>query len=116
MSRPSFARALAVLLLLTAPAVALTTGATAVVPSERHRAEPAATVPVWLAPAAPHAENPTNLLAGRLWGVYRGPQDQVWRPYTRSKGATRSALATIAERPRTKWYAKYLPTHGSARP
>lgn len=109
MSRPSFARALAVLLLLTAPAVALTTGAAAVVPSERHRTEPAATVPVWLAPAAPHAENPTNPLAGRLWGVYRGPQDQVWRPYTRSKGATRTALAMIAERPRTKWYAKYLP-------
>ncbi len=65
--------------------------------------------PVWIAPSEPHPENPTNPLARRLWGIYRGPQDQVWRPYTRSTGQTRAALATIAERPRTKWYGKYLP-------
>ncbi|WP_165354461.1 glycoside hydrolase family 6 protein [Nocardioides glacieisoli] len=74
--------------------------------AERARAE---ALPVWLAPVAPHAENPTNPLAGRLWGVYRGPQDQVWRPFTRSTGATREALATIADRPRTKWYGSFVP-------
>lgn len=98
MTLTPFARILAAAALLLAPAAAA-------------GAAPADDVvqPVWVAPAEPHAENPTNPLAGRLWGVYRGPQDQVWRPYTRSKGQTRTALATIAERPRAKWYAKYLP-------
>ena len=59
-------------------------------------------LPVWVAPVSPHAENPTNPLAGRLWGVYEGPQDQVWRPVTQATGRKREALAVIAERPRTK--------------
>ncbi|NYE35239.1 hypothetical protein F4692_000343 [Nocardioides cavernae] len=110
MPRLSTPRALATLLLLVAAAAAPTTGAaSAAVPTERHRAERASTLPVWVAPAEPHAENPTNPLAHRLWGVYRGPQDQVWRPYMSSKGTARTALAAIAERPRAKWYARYLP-------
>jgi hypothetical protein len=70
---------------------------------------PTSTLPVWLAPVAPHDENPTNPLAGRLWGVYQGPQDQVWRPFTKATGSTREARATIAERPRAKWYGAFVP-------
>ena len=88
------------------PAAPATTEADAVRPSAR-----ASSLPVWLAPVAPHDENPTNPLAGRLWGVYEGPQDQVWRPFTRATGRTREALATIAERPRTKWYGAFVPDH-----
>lgn len=57
-------------------------------------------------PAYP--QNPTNPLADRLWGVYDGPQDQVWKPYLESTGTTRDHIARIALRPRTKWYGSYL--------
>ena len=100
------ARTLAAAALLLAPAAAMAVPADA---THLPRRAPTTSQPVWIAPAEPHEENPTNPLARRLWGVYRGPQDQVWRPYTRSTGPTRVALATIAERPRTKWYGKYLP-------
>ncbi|SFA73191.1 Glycosyl hydrolases family 6 [Nocardioides alpinus] len=103
----TFARTLACAILLVTPA-AVPQAATAVEAGQPGRA-PASSEPVWIAPAEPHPENPTNPLVRRLWGVYQGPQDQVWRPYTRSTGRTREALATIAERPRAKWYAKYLP-------
>ncbi len=101
------ARTLAAAALLLA-ATAAATASPADATDLHHRAR-TTSQPVWVAPAEPHAENPTNPLARRLWGIYRGPQDQVWRPYTRSTGQTRAALATIAERPRTKWYGKYLP-------
>ena len=109
MSFVPLARTLAAAVLLVAPAVAATAQAAPVHETGQPRQELTTSQPVWVAPVEPHAENPTNPLARRLWGVYRGPQDQVWRPYTRSKGRTRAALATIAERPRTKWYGKYLP-------
>ncbi|GAA5124040.1 hypothetical protein GCM10023339_44940 [Alloalcanivorax gelatiniphagus] len=99
------ARILAAAVLLAAPAAA---AAASPADDPGQRRASTTSQPVWVAPAEPHAENPTNPLARRLWGVYRGPQDQVWRPYTRSKGATRAALATIAERPRTKWYGKHV--------
>lgn len=80
--------------------------------SEPSAAAPAARAraltPVWTAPVRPHGQNPTNPLAGRRWGVYQGPQDQVWRPWTRATGAARDALSLIAERPRAKWYGAWL--------
>ena len=109
MSFVPLARTLAAAVLLVAPAVAATAQAAPVHETGQPRQELTTSHPVWVAPVEPHAENPTNPLARRLWGVYRGPQDQVWRPYTRSQGRTTAALATIAERPRTKWYGKYLP-------
>ena len=106
------ARVLASAVLVAAPLAVPAAGAGAPVPAipgvAAQRAS-ADVLPVWLAPVAPHAENPTNPLANRLWGVYRGPQDQVWRPYTRSTGRTREALAMIADRPRTKWYGSFVP-------
>ncbi|MBS2937108.1 glycoside hydrolase family 6 protein [Nocardioides sp. J2M5] len=106
-------------LLVTPTAVAATTAvspATAVAPDrEVAPLAPAAQVrarasqPVWTAPVRAHSQNPTNPLAGRLWGVYEGPQDQVWRPFTEATGKVREALATIAERPRTKWYGAFVP-------
>lgn len=115
LSRP-LSRLVASAVLLAVPAAA--TRADAAVP-DRDRvtsvdrpAAPArarAALPVWLGPVAPHPQNPTNPLAGRRWGVYEGPQDQVWRPWTEATGATKAALATIAERPRTKWYGAFVP-------
>ncbi|UFN46035.1 glycoside hydrolase family 6 protein [Nocardioides okcheonensis] len=112
----SLVRVLASVALLATPAAVAATAvspATAVAPDR----EPAphvqvrarAAQPVWLAPARAHRQNPTNPLAGRLWGVYEGPQDQVWRPFTEATGKVREALATIAERPRTKWYGAFVP-------
>ena len=40
---------------------------------------------VWQAPQAAYPENPSNPLAGRLWGVYLGPQDQVSAPYAAAR-------------------------------
>ena len=104
-------RALASTVLVAAPLAAPVTSSAA--PDTTVRDSPAtartSALPVWLAPVAPHDENPTNPLAGRLWGVYQGPQDQVWRPFTKATGSTRAALATIAERPRAKWYGGFVP-------
>ncbi|KRF16500.1 hypothetical protein ASG90_09395 [Nocardioides sp. Soil797] len=63
---------------------------------------------VWQAPEAAHGKNPTNPLAGRVWGVYQGLQDQVWAPYRAAKGAEKTAIGRIALRPRTKWYGGWL--------
>jgi hypothetical protein len=59
-------------------------------------------------PQAPHAANPTNPLAGRRWGVYLGPQDQVYEPYKAATGATKELIGKIALRPRTKWYGGWV--------
>lgn len=104
-------RALAATVLVAAPLAAPSPSpaAPATTSSDAVRTARTSSLPVWLAPVAPHDENPTNPLAGRLWGVYQGPQDQVWRPFTRATGSTREALATIAERPRSKWYGAFVP-------
>jgi endoglucanase len=107
----SLVRALASAVLVAAPlaAPAMSSAAPDTTVADPTPTARTSSLPVWLAPMAPHEENPTNPLAGRLWGVYHGPQDQVWRPFTRATGRTRSALATIAERPRTKWYGSFVP-------
>ncbi len=69
---------------------------------------------VLLAPGAqavpapgPASDNP---LAGREWGVYQGPLDQVWAPYSRATGHRRELLAKIALQPRSKWFGAWIPT------
>lgn len=64
---------------------------------------------VWQAPQSAYPENPSNPLAGRRWGVYLGPQDQVSAPYAASSGVRRELLSKIALRPRTKWYGAWVP-------
>jgi hypothetical protein len=64
---------------------------------------------VWQAPQRAHPENPSNPLADRVWGVYVGPQDQVWRPYDQATGKQKRLLRKIALRPRTKWYGAFVP-------
>ncbi|GAB2876620.1 glycoside hydrolase family 6 protein [Nocardioides pacificus] len=64
---------------------------------------------VWQTPEKAYAENPTNPLANRMWGVYDGPQDQVYAPYQRASGTTKQLLGKIALRPRTKWYGSFVP-------
>jgi hypothetical protein len=54
------------------------------------------------------ADNPTNPLAGRSWGVYKGPGDQAWAPYESSTGAERQLLAKIALRPKAKWFGQWI--------
>ncbi|RYE77373.1 MAG: hypothetical protein EOO74_06990 [Myxococcales bacterium] len=63
---------------------------------------------VWQVPQAAYKQNPTNPLAHRVWGVYEGPQDQVWRPYQAATGAKKTLLGKIALRPRTKWYGGWV--------
>jgi endoglucanase len=60
-------------------------------------------------PQRAHPENPRNPLAGRTWGVYEGPQDQVWAPYQAATGKARELIGKIALRPRTKWYGAHVP-------
>lgn len=83
----------------SAPALMAEAGA------DRHAATE---LPVWVAPQAPHPENPTNPLAGRLWGVYHGPQDQLYAPYESADPQTQAELDTIRVRPRTKWYGGWV--------
>lgn len=60
-----------------------------------------------MGPADPR--NPTNPLAGRYWGVYRGNADPAWPAFVRSRGATRKALAQIALRPKAKFFGDWIP-------
>ncbi|MDP9820918.1 glycoside hydrolase family 6 protein [Nocardioides massiliensis] len=55
-----------------------------------------------------YKQNPTNPLAGRTMGVYMGPQDQVWEPFTKTRGQQRTLLGKIALRPRTKWFGAWI--------
>jgi endoglucanase len=50
-----------------------------------------------------------NPLAGRPWGVYRGPMDQAWPPYTRATGEKKEMLARIALAPKAKWFGAWIP-------
>ncbi|GAB3772807.1 hypothetical protein FB382_002779 [Nocardioides ginsengisegetis] len=64
---------------------------------------------VWQVPEKPARANPHNPLANRLWGVYDGPQDQVWAPYLSASGTTKHLIGKVALRPRTKWYGSFVP-------
>ena len=63
---------------------------------------------VWQAPQRAHPANAGNPLADRIWGVYEGPQDQVWAPYRAATGVEKELIGKIALRPRTKWFGSYL--------
>lgn len=64
---------------------------------------------VWQAAEPAYDENPGNPLAGRVWGVYQGPQDQASGPYVAATGVRKALLAKIGERPRTKWLGGWIP-------
>jgi endoglucanase len=79
-------------------------------PVTHHAATPvlrhAASAPAQPFDAAVH--NPTNPLAGRPWGVYKGSQEQAWQPYRSASGHRKKLLAKIALRPKAKWYGAWL--------
>lgn len=79
----------------------ITVPAQPVVPGIRLSPKPVIRVPPALKTLL---ENP---LANRPWGVYRGTADQVWRPYSGSRGGNRALLAKIAERPRATWFGAW---------
>lgn len=64
---------------------------------------------VWQKAERAYAENPSNPLAGRVWGVYQGPQDQVSGPFLAAHGKRKALLGKIALRPRAKWYGAFVP-------
>ncbi len=57
---------------------------------------------------APNRANPTNPLANRTWGVYKGNQEQSWQPYLNASGLTKTLLGEIALRPKSKWYGAWI--------
>jgi endoglucanase len=57
-------------------------------------------------PTVPSVGNP---LAGRPWGVYLGPSDQAWEPWTRSSGRQRRLLDRIVLQPKAQWYGHWVP-------
>lgn len=65
------------------------------------------------APAGTKAPNrradETNPLAGRTWGVYKGPQEQAWAPYERASGYEKELLSYIALAPKSKWMGQWVP-------
>lgn len=94
--------------LLLGAAVVSTSGASGDAP----RAVRAAGEPrpeVWQVAEAAYPENATNPLAGRIWGVYQGPQDQVSVAYQKAGAKQRADLDVIASRPRAKWYGSFVP-------
>lgn len=52
--------------------------------------------------------NPSNPLANRTWGVYKGNQEQSWQPYVKASGTTKSMLGEIALRPKSKWFGAWI--------
>lgn len=61
------------------------------------------------APAAPD-EPSANPLAGRPWGVYKGPLEHAWRAYRTANGDERHLLGSIALRPKATWFGDWLST------
>ena len=58
---------------------------------------------------AASSSNPSNPLAGRPWGVYRGTADPAWIPYVQATGKRKQALATIALTPKAKFFGAWIP-------
>ncbi len=68
------------------------------------------------APAVPDAAAPAparrvddNPLAGREWGVYKGPAELAWQPYVDAQGRRKKLLGKIALRPKAKWFGAWIP-------
>ena len=63
-------------------------------------------------PALPSSRpsTPGNPLAGRRWGVYRGPLEHSWHAYRTAEGQERALLARIAQRPKATWFGHWLRT------
>jgi endoglucanase len=96
---------LALLASVAAPQSAPTTGPAAPVVTDEVTDVAASTVyGRWAA----DPRNPTNPLADRTWGVYKGNQEQAWAPYAASTGLTRELLAKIALRPKSKWFGAWI--------
>ncbi len=51
-----------------------------------------------------------NPLAGRPWGVYKGPLEHSWHAYRQARGQQRDLLARIALRPKATWFGQWLRT------
>lgn len=66
--------------------------------------------PTSVVSSARSAATPANPLAGRAWGVYRGPLEHSWHAYRTSSGAKRNLLAKIALRPKATWFGQWLRT------
>lgn len=49
-----------------------------------------------------------NPLAGRPWGVYKGPMELAWGPYASATGANKALLAKIALRPKAAWFGPWF--------
>lgn len=61
------------------------------------------------APSAAVAQaSGSNPLAGRPWGVYKGPSELAWGPYARATGANKALLAKIALRPKAAWFGAWF--------
>ena len=54
------------------------------------------------------ATTATNPLAGRPWGVYKGPAELSWPPYAKATGTNRALLAKIALRPKATWFGAWF--------
>ena len=54
------------------------------------------------------SSNPTNPLAGRPWGVYRGNADPAWKPYVNASGTRKKLLAHIALTPKAKFFGAWI--------
>ncbi len=67
-----------------------------------------------LAPTAASAAD-DNPLAGRPWGVYKGPAEMAWQPYVDATGPRKQTLAAIALRPKAKWFGDWIPRRDVAK-
>jgi endoglucanase len=68
---------------------------------------PAGSLTVPMGPAS--SSNPSNPLADRPWGVYRGTADPAWQPYLSATGRRKQTLATIALAPKAKFFGAWIP-------
>jgi endoglucanase len=94
--------------LLAAVAVPLALGAVTTPVTAASAAAPAArTATAAAVPNPALAENPTNPLANRKWGVYKGKADQAWQPYVDATGTDKTLLGKIALRPRATWFGAW---------
>lgn len=50
-----------------------------------------------------------NPLAAHPWGVYLGPSDMAWEPWTRSTGRQKELLDRIVLQPKAQWFGRWVP-------
>jgi endoglucanase len=87
---------------------------TALPVAARSTATPNALAPDRMAASTPSRTTASTNPLARPWSLYEGDAEQSWPPYDSSTGRRHDQLATIALRPKAKWFGAWIPDNDIA--